>query len=63
MAQFPYHHRIQANFPYNPAMVHNAPSDPRLRPFDELIWHGYDDEGCCVYRRNNCTGEVVRIDF
>ena len=63
MANYSYHFRIQANMPYNPAMVASRPTDSRLMPFTELLWHGCDDEGFCVYRRNPTTKEVVRIDF
>ncbi len=49
--------------PYNPTMVYNRPTEASLQRFDELIWHGCDDEGNCVFRRDSRTGDVVRIDF
>ena len=63
MAMYSFHHRIRANMPYNAAMVANRPTNAQLMAFTELLWHGHDDEGYCVYRRNPITKEVVRIDF
>ena len=63
MARYSFHCRIKANMPYNAAMVANRPTDSRLMQFSDLLWHGRDDEGYCVYRRNPMTQEVVRIDF
>lgn len=63
MARYGYDYRITAVAVYNPHRVHEPPNDQRLERFTDVVWHGLDDEGYCVYKRNPWTGEIVRIDF
>jgi len=63
MAIYAFHYRVSANMHYNPNMVYNRPTDPSLARFSELLWHGCDNEGNCVYRKDPINGEVLRIDF
>ena len=36
---------------------------PSMRRFTEVLWHGEDDEGYCVYKKDPKTGDVIRVDF
>jgi hypothetical protein len=63
MAIYSYHYRIFANLQFDERQVYDKPVDTRLKRFTEVIWHGKDDEGWCVYRRDPITGEKIRIDF
>lgn len=58
-----YDYRIQANFFYDPLQVYDQAREPSLMRFSELLWHGYDEGGPAVYKRDPYTGEVLRIDF
>lgn len=63
MSKHSYHIRVSANMPYNPNLVYNQPTEYSLQRFTELLWHGLDDEGYCVFRGDPITREVIRIDF
>jgi hypothetical protein len=58
-----YDYRIQANFFYDPGRVYDQASESSLKRFTELLWHGYDEGGPTVYKKDPYTGDVVRIDF
>lgn len=63
MAIYSYDYRVHTNNHYDQSKVMYPPLEPKLKRFTHLVWHGQDDEGYCVYRKDNYTNKIVRIDF
>ncbi len=63
MVKMAHNHATRANFRYDPTKAGLPLKHPSMMRFTEVVWHGEDDEGYCVYKKDPKTDEILRVDF